>query len=301
MIITSHPNPTGQAALEEVWDTLAAGGSALDAVERGHERHRARPGGHERRLRRTAERRRSGAARCVDHGRAHVQRGRGRGNREHQAPVVGRAPRDGAHRPRDAGGRWGEGVRPLVRIPGGRSDDGEVSPGLASLARGTLGPGRLGPAGPPAGLGGRGGARDPGSRRRSRGLSARTRTVDAWHGERPGGGCARRHCRDHVHERDVLEGAGTDRRLTDHRCGALRRQRGGGGRGHGTGRGRDQGLFLVLHRVAHAGRAISAGSLRGCAAPDRREIRGRRNRLSTGREVRGDQPGRGLRLRLEHW
>ena len=33
MIITSHPNDTGQAALEEVWDALAAGGSALDAVE----------------------------------------------------------------------------------------------------------------------------------------------------------------------------------------------------------------------------------------------------------------------------
>jgi N4-(beta-N-acetylglucosaminyl)-L-asparaginase len=34
MIITSHPNPTGQAALEEVWEALAAGGSALDAVEK---------------------------------------------------------------------------------------------------------------------------------------------------------------------------------------------------------------------------------------------------------------------------
>jgi N4-(beta-N-acetylglucosaminyl)-L-asparaginase len=34
MIITSHPNPTGQAALEEVWTALAAGGSALDAVEK---------------------------------------------------------------------------------------------------------------------------------------------------------------------------------------------------------------------------------------------------------------------------
>lgn len=34
MIITSHPNPTGQSALEEVWEALAAGGSALDAVEK---------------------------------------------------------------------------------------------------------------------------------------------------------------------------------------------------------------------------------------------------------------------------
>lgn len=34
MIITSHPNATGQAALEDVWETLATGGSALDAVER---------------------------------------------------------------------------------------------------------------------------------------------------------------------------------------------------------------------------------------------------------------------------
>ena len=34
MIITSHPNPTGQAALEEVWEALASGGSALDAVEK---------------------------------------------------------------------------------------------------------------------------------------------------------------------------------------------------------------------------------------------------------------------------
>ena len=33
MIVTSHPNPTGQAALEEVWAALSAGGSALDAVE----------------------------------------------------------------------------------------------------------------------------------------------------------------------------------------------------------------------------------------------------------------------------
>ncbi len=33
MIITSHRNATGQAALEEVWEALAAGGSALDAVE----------------------------------------------------------------------------------------------------------------------------------------------------------------------------------------------------------------------------------------------------------------------------
>ncbi len=34
MIITSHANPTGRAALTEVWESLAAGGSALDAVER---------------------------------------------------------------------------------------------------------------------------------------------------------------------------------------------------------------------------------------------------------------------------
>jgi N4-(beta-N-acetylglucosaminyl)-L-asparaginase len=34
MIITSHPNATGQAALEDVWEALSAGGSALDAVER---------------------------------------------------------------------------------------------------------------------------------------------------------------------------------------------------------------------------------------------------------------------------
>ena len=33
MIITSHPNATGETALEQVWETLAAGGSALDAVE----------------------------------------------------------------------------------------------------------------------------------------------------------------------------------------------------------------------------------------------------------------------------
>jgi N4-(beta-N-acetylglucosaminyl)-L-asparaginase len=34
MIITSHTNATGQAALQEVWEALAAGGSALDAVEK---------------------------------------------------------------------------------------------------------------------------------------------------------------------------------------------------------------------------------------------------------------------------
>lgn len=34
MIVTSHSNPTGQAAMEEVWTALAAGGSALDAVEK---------------------------------------------------------------------------------------------------------------------------------------------------------------------------------------------------------------------------------------------------------------------------
>jgi len=34
MIITSHSNATGQAALDEVWEALAAGGSALDAVEK---------------------------------------------------------------------------------------------------------------------------------------------------------------------------------------------------------------------------------------------------------------------------
>jgi N4-(beta-N-acetylglucosaminyl)-L-asparaginase len=34
MIITSHANATGQSALEEVWEALAGGGSALDAVEK---------------------------------------------------------------------------------------------------------------------------------------------------------------------------------------------------------------------------------------------------------------------------
>jgi len=34
-IITSHTNQTGQRALEEAWKVLNAGGSALDAVERG--------------------------------------------------------------------------------------------------------------------------------------------------------------------------------------------------------------------------------------------------------------------------
>jgi N4-(beta-N-acetylglucosaminyl)-L-asparaginase len=34
MIITSHTNPTGIAALEAVWGELAGGGSALDAVEK---------------------------------------------------------------------------------------------------------------------------------------------------------------------------------------------------------------------------------------------------------------------------
>jgi N4-(beta-N-acetylglucosaminyl)-L-asparaginase len=35
MIITSHDNETGQNALRESWEILSAGGSALDAVERG--------------------------------------------------------------------------------------------------------------------------------------------------------------------------------------------------------------------------------------------------------------------------
>lgn len=35
MIITSHENATGQEAVAEAWRILAAGGSALDAVERG--------------------------------------------------------------------------------------------------------------------------------------------------------------------------------------------------------------------------------------------------------------------------
>jgi len=35
MIITSHENATGQQAVAEAWQILAAGGSALDAVERG--------------------------------------------------------------------------------------------------------------------------------------------------------------------------------------------------------------------------------------------------------------------------
>jgi len=34
MIITSHTNSTGKAALDEVWQALASGGSALDAVEK---------------------------------------------------------------------------------------------------------------------------------------------------------------------------------------------------------------------------------------------------------------------------
>jgi N4-(beta-N-acetylglucosaminyl)-L-asparaginase len=34
LIVTSHPNATGRAALQEVWADLSAGGTALDAVER---------------------------------------------------------------------------------------------------------------------------------------------------------------------------------------------------------------------------------------------------------------------------
>lgn len=35
LIITSHSNETGQAAMRAAWDILSAGGSALDAVEKG--------------------------------------------------------------------------------------------------------------------------------------------------------------------------------------------------------------------------------------------------------------------------
>ena len=35
LIITSHTNETGQNAMREAWKILDAGGSALDAVEKG--------------------------------------------------------------------------------------------------------------------------------------------------------------------------------------------------------------------------------------------------------------------------
>jgi N4-(beta-N-acetylglucosaminyl)-L-asparaginase len=35
MVITSHPNQTGQEAMRQAWEILAQGGTALDAVERG--------------------------------------------------------------------------------------------------------------------------------------------------------------------------------------------------------------------------------------------------------------------------